>query len=78
MSMKIYEFNDIIFKNIISFVDTKDITVMKETIVGFVCRHLPPPVHQIRSYNIYEEKLPGESILHEYIDKIDILKYTQS
>lgn len=69
--MKIYQLDDTIFKHIIGFMDDGDMNQVITTISKFVCTQLPPL--SLKSKGGIAESAHRELILHQYIDKVDLL-----
>lgn len=69
--MKIYQLENLIFKHIIGFMDSEDMNKVTTTITKFVCTQIPPLSLQSNGDTI--KLFHKERIIHEYIDKIDIL-----
>lgn len=69
--MKIYQLDNLIFKYIIGFMDSEDMNKVTTTITKFVCTQIPPL--SLQSNGDTMKSLYKERILHDYIDKIDIL-----
>jgi len=69
--MKIYQLDDTIFKHIIGFMDHGDMNQVRTTISNFVCTQLPPL--SLKPKGGIAKSVDKEIILHNYIDKVDLL-----